>query len=261
MVRLAAIADIHARPGGEEPLRELLEQTRAEADLLVIAGDLTDSGYADEARVLAEIVDEVDLPIVTVLGNHDFHRDQQVEIKQVLEEHGVIVLDGDGWIFEHEGVRLGIAGCVGFGGGFRPYNIESFGEPEWKRLYEKTVEESRKLDRALSAVREADYTVAVTHYSPTVDTMGEEPAALHPYLGSSQLGDAMERYQVLFAVHGHAHRGRREGCTDNGIPVFNVALPIVTRPLVWRFDLLGGETAEPDPDAMLVHREAETAAS
>lgn len=249
MVRLAAIADIHARPGGEDGLAKLFVRAEAEADVLVIAGDLTDSGLEDEARVLAEMLDDVRIPVVAVLGNHDFHHDQQLGIKQVLEEHGMVILDGDGWIYEHEGIRLGIAGCVGFGGGFRPYNLASFGEPEWKQFYNKVVEESRKLDRGLSAVRDADYIVAVTHYSPAVDTMGDEPEALYPYLGSSELGDAMERHEVLFAVHGHAHRGRLEGCTDNGIPVFNVAMHVVEGPMVWRFD---PRMKESSPSKMLV---------
>lgn len=247
-MHLAAIADIHARPGGETALRSIVERASAAADLLVIAGDLTESGQVDEARVLADVIGEIGLPVVTVLGNHDFHHNQAVGIRAVLEERGIVVLDGEGWIYEHDGIRLGIGGCVGFGGGFRPFNLEPFGEPEWKHLYEKLVEESRKLDRALAAVRHADYVVAVTHYSPTVDTMGDEPPDLHAYLGSSELGDAIERNQALFAIHGHAHRGRRDGCTDNGVPVFNVAMPVVDCPVVWRLDPPeSGRTSDPIP--------------
>lgn len=248
MVRLGAIADIHARPGAEAALTGLFERAQAETDVLVIAGDLTDSGLADEARALAGVLEHFDLPVVAVLGNHDYHHDQQVEIRQILEEAGMHMLDGEGWVFEHDGVRIGIAGCIGFGGGFRPYSLAPFGEPEWKQLYAKVVEESRKLDRALSAVAHSDYVVAVTHYSPTEDTMGNEPAALHPYLGSSELGDTLERYEVLLAVHGHAHRGRLEGCTSNGIPVFNVAMPIVDCPVVWHFEpLQAGEKPPTGP--------------
>lgn len=236
MIRLAAIGDIHTRKGVEAELRELFQFVQSEADLLLLAGDLTDSGVADEAHVLASLLDCDALPVVAVLGNHDHHHNQQDAIREILEESGVVVLDGDGWVFERSGVRIGLAGCIGFGGGFRPFNLEPFGESAWKALYDKVIEESRKLDRGLSAVKDCDYLVALTHYSPTVDTMGDEPAALHPYLGSSELGQALERHQVLFAVHGHAHRGRAEGCTDRGIPVYNVALPVVGRPLVWRFD-------------------------
>ncbi|MDI3341863.1 MAG: metallophosphoesterase [Sphaerobacter sp.] len=236
MIRLAAIADIHARRGTEGVLRGLVEAVARDADLLLIAGDLTDSGLVEEARLLASVLDASPLPVVAVLGNHDFHHQQQLAIQETLAAHGVVLLDGDGWVFERGGVRLGIAGCVGFGGGFRPYSLESFGEPEWKLLYDKVVEESRKLDRGLAAVSDCDYLVAMTHYSPTVDTMGDEPPPLYPFLGSSELGQALERHGVLFAVHGHAHRGRRDGCTDQGIPVFNVALPVVQRPLIWRFD-------------------------
>ncbi|HUZ02904.1 MAG TPA: metallophosphoesterase [Thermomicrobiaceae bacterium] len=253
MIRLAAIADIHARPGGESTLREMLERAQANADVLVIAGDLTDSGLEEEARVLAAVIDAgIALPIVAVLGNHDFHHNQNAGIHRVLSECGVAVLDGDCWTCEHGGVRLGIGGCVGFGGGFRPYNLEAFGEPEWKTLYDKIVEEGRKLDRALAGVHDADYIVAVTHYSPTVDTMGDEPPALHPYLGSSELGEAIERHDVLFAIHGHAHRGRREGCTDRGTPVFNVSMPIVTQPLIWSLEPRGARHAEQKGEPTLV---------
>ncbi|MBX6342168.1 MAG: hypothetical protein IRY97_06900 [Thermomicrobiaceae bacterium] len=141
---------------------------------------------------------------------------------------------------------------MGFGGGFRPYNATPFGEPEWKHLYEKITEEAMKLDHALAAVRDADYIVGVTHYSPTVDTMGDEPAALHPYLGSSELGDVLERHQVIFAVHGHAHRGRCQGCTQNGVAVYNVAMPIVGRPLVWRFEPRAGRGAPAPPQPIAV---------
>ena len=236
MIRLAAIGDIHTRKGTEAELRKLFDFVREEADRLLLAGDLTDSGVADEARVLASLLDCEHLPVVAVLGNHDCHHNQQEIIQEILEACGVVVLDGDGWVFERAGVRLGLAGCIGFGGGFRPYNLEPFGETAWKVLYDKVIEESRKLDRGLTAVAGCDYRVALTHYSPTADTMGDEPPALHPYLGSSELGQALERHQVLFAVHGHAHRGRSEGCTDQGIPVYNVALPVVRRPVIWRFD-------------------------
>lgn len=245
MVRIGAIADIHAHAGNEPALRGLFERAQADADLLIVAGDLTDTGLEDEAKLLAKVHEEYDIPMAVVLGNHDFHHDQQVGIRKALEKRGIVVLDGEGWTFEHNGVKVGVAGSVGFGGGFRPYGASPFGEPEWKYLYAKIVEETRKLDRGLAAVSGADHIIAMTHYSPTADTMGDEPEALHPYLGSSELGDAIERHNVLLAVHGHAHRGRLEGCTTNGIPVFNVAVPIVDCPVVWNFEAPGENGSKP----------------
>ena len=244
MIRLAAVADLHVHAAGEQALREMLDMVQSEADVLVVAGDLTDTGLESEARVLASALDDVTIPVVGVLGNHDFHHEQQVAIQQVLDEHGMILLDGEGWTFEHDGLRLGLAGCVGFGGGFRPYNLTSFGEPEWKYLYQKVVEESRKLERALAAVHDADHIIAITHYSPTVETMGDEPEALYSYLGSSELGDALERHRVLFALHGHAHRGFVQGLTMSGVPVFNVSLPVVQQPVVWE---IGGDGSVAGP--------------
>lgn len=121
MIRLAAIGDIHTRKGTEAELRKLFDLVREEADLLLLAGDLTDSGVADEARVLASLLDCEQLPVVAVLGNHDCHHNQQEAIQEILEACGVVVLDGDGWVFERAGVRLGLAGCIGFGGGFRSF--------------------------------------------------------------------------------------------------------------------------------------------
>lgn len=233
MVRLAAIADIHAHPGNEPTLRGIFSRAAAEADLLLIGGDLTEIGLKEEAEFLGSVLDDYDLPVFAVLGNHDFHNNQDVEIRQVLEKHGLHILDGDGVVFEHEGVRVGIAGVVGFGGGFRPFNLTPFGEPEWKHLYGKIVEETRKLDRAFAALSGADYRIGLMHYGPTAETMGEEPPEIHPFLGSSELGDALERFGALMGIHGHAHRGRLEGCTANGIPVFNVAMPIIDCPIVW----------------------------
>lgn len=235
MVRLAAIGDIHARAGAEETLRGVFQRAQDEADLLLIAGDLTDAGLEEDARRLGRVIDEFDIPIFAVLGNHDFHQGQQNAIRRIVEKHGVHILDGEGVVFEQDGVRLGIAGAVGFGGGFRPYNLTPFGEGEWKQLHGKIVEETRKLDRAFAAVSGADYLIGLTHYAPTAETMGEEPEQLFPYLGSSELGDALERYNAFLGVHGHAHRGRLEGCTANGVPVFNVAMPIVDCPVVWEF--------------------------
>lgn len=236
MIRLAAIADIHARLGGEQELIDRFDPIQAGADVLVIAGDLTDTGMEEEARLLGSVLDQVRMPVVGILGNHDHNLGQQVAIRRAVEEHGMVILDGSGWVYERDGVTLGLAGTIGFGGGFRPHNLEAFGEGAWKQLYSKVIEEARKLDRGLAEVEGSDYIVAVTHYSPTRDTMGDEPQELYPYLGSSELGDTLDRYPVLFAIHGHAHRGRLEGCTDNGVAVFNVAAPIVQRPLVWRFD-------------------------
>ncbi len=249
MIRLGAIADIHARSGREHELQAMFAYAAAHADILVIAGDLTDTGHEDDARVLGHILDTVSIPVVGVLGNHDFNQNRETGVRRVLEEHGMIILDGTGWTFEHDGVSLGIGGAVGFGGGFRPFNVVPFGEPGWKDFYDKIIDESGKLDRGLHAVRDADYVIGVTHYSPTIETMGHEPEQLYMFLGSSELGDALERHRAFLGIHGHAHRGRSEGHTPKGVPVFNVAMPIIGRPLIWK---LSHRERNPKPESMLV---------
>ena len=249
MIRLGAIADIHARAGREHELQAMFAYANAHADILVIAGDLTDTGHEDDAQVLGRILDTVSIPVVGVLGNHDFNRSREAGIRRILEEHGMSILDGTGRIFEHGGVRLGIAGAVGFGGGFRPYNVVPFGEWAWKDFYQKVIEETVKFDRALLEVRDADYVIGVSHYSPSIETMGHEPEQLYMFLGSSELGDALERHRAFLGIHGHAHRGQYEGRTPNGIPVFNVAMPLIGRPLIWKFS---HRERSPKPDSMLV---------
>jgi Icc-related predicted phosphoesterase len=195
------------------------------ADVLALCGDLTDHGLPEEAHALArEIAASVKLPVLAVLGNHDFESNHVDEVRHILTgEAGVHFLDGD--CFELKGV--GFAGCKGFGGGFGRGTLSGFGEPAIKRFVQEAIDESLKLESALVRVQDAHHRIAILHYSPIRATVEGEPPEIFPYLGSSRLEEPINRYGVTAAVHGHAHRGAPEGATATGVPVYNVSLAVM----------------------------------
>jgi len=224
-VRIAATGDLHCNRIGQGELQPLFKRATAEADVLLLCGDLVDHGMPDEARRLAhEIATGAGLPIVAVLGNHDFEAGKQDEIAAILSEVGVHVLDGGS--FEVGGV--GFAGVKGFGGGFGQRALGAWGEPTIKQFVHEAVEEALKLETALSQLRNVPR-IAVLHYSPIEETVRGEPLEIYPFLGSSRLEEPLNRLGVLAAFHGHAHAGRSEGRTSAGIPVYNVSVPVLER--------------------------------
>ncbi|HET7341463.1 MAG TPA: metallophosphoesterase [Methylomirabilota bacterium] len=223
VVRVAAIGDLHCGKDSQGALQPLLGQASEAADVLVLCGDLTDYGLPDEARVLArEITGTVKIPIVAVLGNHDYESGHVEEVRALLGEAGVRILDGD--FVEINGV--GFAGVKGFAGGFGDRALQSWGEPVLKRFVRESVEEALKLEAALARIHAARR-VAVLHYSPIRATVDPEPAEVIPFLGSSRLEEPINRYGAFAAFHGHAHHGAPEGVTTGGVPVYNVALPVL----------------------------------
>jgi Icc-related predicted phosphoesterase len=191
----------------------------------VIAGDLTDYGLPDEARALArELSQGLKIPIVAVLGNHDVESGQAKEVQDILRDSGVTILDGDSC--ELHGV--GIAGVKGFGGGFGRHSLGSWGESIIKEYVHEAMSEALKLETALARLRTSTR-LAMIHYAPIRDTVVGEPEEIFPFLGSSRLEEPLNRYPVTCVVHGHAHRGRPEGRTSRGVPVHNVALPLLRR--------------------------------
>ncbi|HET7745731.1 MAG TPA: metallophosphoesterase [Vicinamibacteria bacterium] len=223
-LRIAAVADVHcskAPPGGLGPL---FTAAAEKADVLVLAGDLTDYGHPEEARNLAQELSGVRIPVVAVLGNHDCESNAEEEVKRILGEARVHVLDGDG--IEIQGV--GFAGVKGFGGGFGRRTLEPWGETATKAFVREAVDEALKLESALARLR-TPQRVAVLHYSPIEATVEGEPREIFPFLGSSRLEEPINRYNVAVAFHGHAHRGSPEGRTSAGIPVYNVAMPLLKR--------------------------------
>jgi Icc-related predicted phosphoesterase len=221
-MRIAATADLHFTPPSYDPIRDQMHRVRDEADLLVIAGDLTNYGKPEEMHSLLNALIKLRLPIVTVLGNHDYESGQQEQLIKMMIDEGIKVLDGSS--YERDGV--GFAGTKGFYGGFGRGALTAFGEPEVKAFVQAGMAEALKLERALSQLR-AEKRIVVTHYSPIRDTVEGEPMDIFPFLGSSRYGEVIDRFGAAFALHGHAHHGALEGKTTGGIPVYNVALSLL----------------------------------
>jgi Icc-related predicted phosphoesterase len=218
-MRIAAIGDLHVRETDTHPFRELFAEVSQRARILVLAGDLTDFGKTREAEILCEDLQACSIPVVAVLGNHDYECGQPEVIIQHLRGAGVTVLDGDA--YEVEGV--GFAGVMGCPGGFGRFMLSSFGEPAIKTFVHAQAEEALKLENAMRMVR-GRRTFVVLHYSPIPETLAGEPAEIMPFLGSSRMAEVIDRFEdVAAVVHGHAHRGAHFGRTLRGAPVWNVA--------------------------------------
>ncbi len=222
-VRVAAIGDLHVRDTHREPYRELFAEISHNADVLVLAGDLTNYGKSSEVDVLADDLRAASIPVVAVLGNHDHECDQPEEVKRRLAEVGVKILDGE--TYEIHGI--GFAGCMGSMGGYGRGMMSAFGERSVKAFVRESLEETMKLEtglRMLSTRR----TVAVLHYSPIPQTLAGEPPEIFPFLGNSRLGETIDLFDnVVAAVHGHAHKGAHFGRTPRGVPVYNCAQTVV----------------------------------
>lgn len=226
-VRIAAAGDLHASASNRLLIRELLAAVDDSADVLLLCGDLTDHGLAKEADLLArELASTVRVPVLAVLGNHDHEAGQALEVKRVLADAGVKVLDGD--VREVRGV--GFAGTKGFGGGFGRPAPSVGAEAPTKRFIPEALQEARKLERALARLH-TRRRVALLHYSPIAETLLGEAPEVYPFLGSGRLEEPLNRHAVDAAFHGHAHYGSPQGHTRAGVPVYNVALPLLRRSL------------------------------
>lgn len=226
LVRIAAVGDVHIGLDMRGELRQSFATLSEHADLLLLAGDLTQHGSRDEGKLLAEEVADLGVPTVAVLGNHDYHQDAQDAIRADLERVGVTVLEGESVVHEIAGRRLGIAGVKGFGGGFAGACGSEFGELEMKAFIRHTKDKARQLLHCLRAM-ECDVRVALTHYAPTKDTLLGEKLEIYPFLGSHLLGEAIDEGRCALALHGHAHHGSERGITPGGVPVRNVAKPLI----------------------------------
>jgi Icc-related predicted phosphoesterase len=226
MIRVAAIADVHFSEDSSDTLRAHWSRLHEVADLLLIAGDLTNQGAANQAAVLANELEVVEIPVVAVLGNHDYHADQENQVRGELERTGATVLEGEHVAFTINGQTVGIAGTKGFGGGFAGASGSAFGEPEMKAFIHHTRRLAAQLEENLR-VLQTDYRIALLHYSPVKDTLAGERLELYPFLGSYLLAEAIDAAGADLVVHGHAHHGAVKGVTAGGIPVRNVALPLL----------------------------------
>ncbi|MET8568804.1 metallophosphoesterase [Streptomyces sp. NPDC004783] len=231
MVRVAAVGDIHMGPESQGLLRPAFETLPDCADLLLLAGDLTRHGTPEEARVVAQEVRDLPVPVVAVLGNHDHHDEQPEKVAALLQDAGVTVLEGSATVVECGGTRVGVAGAKGFGGGFVGRSAGEFGEPLMKEFVRTT---RRSADSLRTALEELDgrgcaARVALTHFSPVADTLAGEPLEIYPFLGSYLLAEAIDTAGADLAVHGHAHLGSEHGMTAGGVRVRNVAQPVIRR--------------------------------
>ncbi len=231
-LRIAAIGDLHCTKDSTGLLRPLFAQADGRADVLLLCGDLTDYGTLEEAQVLARELSAFKHPIIAVLGNHDHESGTPEKVVQVLTEAGVRVLDGDSVVIG----GVGFAGVKGFCGGFGRGTLGPWGESAVKMFVKEALDEALKLESALARLR-TEQRVALLHYAPVRDTVVGEPEEIYPFLGCSRLEDPLERYPVSVAFHGHAHRGTMAGKTRAGIPVYNVALPLLRREMGPEFPL------------------------
>jgi len=231
-MRIAATADLHFTPERYTPLRDQMNHVRDEADVLLIAGDLTNFGQPEEMEPLVNALVRLRVPVIVVLGNHDYENGKEVELVRMMTAEGIKVLDGSA--YERDGV--GFAGTKGFVGGFGRGMLTAFGEPEIKTFVRAGIDEAVKLERAMSQLR-TQKRVVVLHYSPIVGTVEGETPEIYPFMGTSRLAEVVDRHGADFVVHGHAHHGKLDGKTTAGVPVHNVAITLLqaqTPPAVYR---------------------------
>ncbi|GAC1467593.1 MAG: metallophosphoesterase [Chloroflexota bacterium] len=222
--RVAALGDIHIREDTAQSFRPLFERIAAEADILVLCGDLTNRGLAREAGMLVEALSHITIPVIGVLGNHDVECGEEAEVTRVLCQAGVVMLDDE----PYEVMDVGFAGAKGFCGGFDRHELSPFGEAMIKKFVHESIDESLRLESGLAKLR-TPHKFAVLHYAPVRDTVEGEPPEIFPFLGSSRLADPLDRFGITAALHGHAHNGTHRGQTARGVPVYNVAFPIMQR--------------------------------
>jgi Icc-related predicted phosphoesterase len=221
MFTFAAIGDLHVKEDRTSLFRELFAEISTKAEVLVLCGDLTDVGKPREAEVLAEDLRACSIPVVGVLGNHDYESGQADDVEKILKAAGIHLLNGHS--YETNGVAF--VGVKGFIGGFGRRMLASFGETVVKTFVAESVSEATRLENAMRAVRN-ERAVVVLHYAPILDTVEGEPLEIFPFLGSSRLSETIDRFKVSAVVHGHAHHGRYQGRTPRGAPVYNVAFPV-----------------------------------
>jgi Icc-related predicted phosphoesterase len=244
-IRLAAVGDIHYGKASQGTLSPLFEQIAERADILLLVGDLTDYGLPEEAHLLVrDLRAALRIPIVGVLGNHDFESGQESEVCAVFADAGITILDGDSC--EIEGV--GFAGVKGFAGGFGRGALGHWGEPAIKTFVQEALNEALKLESALARLK-MQHRIALVHYAPIQATVEGEPPVIYPFLGSSRLEEPLNRYPVTAVFHGHAHHGTTRGHTSTGIPVYNVSMGLLQRtqpdrPAFFEMELAVGEPVE-----------------
>lgn len=240
-IRIAAAGDIHCDGGGRTAAREAFAALDGNADLVLLAGDLTTHGEPEQGAVLAEACRGLTVPVAAVLGNHDHHAGRAEELTAVLVEGGIDVLDRRHAIYSVDGCQVGVAGAKGFVGGFHGLGLPDFGEPSLRAIYAETGVEADALARGLTEIALCPFRIALLHYAPLSDTLHGEPTEIWSFLGSDRLAAPLLEHRPDLVLHGHAHAGAFEASLD-GIPVHNVSVPVIGRDF-WIFELTSAERA------------------
>jgi uncharacterized protein len=242
-IRLAAAGDIHVREGAGDRVRASFAGLRGKADVVLLAGDLTTCGDPDEAAVLADACRDFELPVVAVLGNHDWHQDRADEISAVLSDAGIVVLDHAATIVEANGLQVGVVGAKGFVGGFPGSHLPDFGEPALRMVYAETTAEVKGIARGLQEISTCEVRIVLLHYAPTEETLAGEPQGIWAFLGTDRMAAPIREHEPDMVLHGHAHVGTFEGAIGS-VPVYNVSVPLIGKDF-WIFELTGVREAAP----------------
>ena len=234
VLRVAAAGDLHCEPGNATHTRRAFKAIARQADLILLAGDLTAHGRPKQALVLADAVEEVDVPVVACMGNHDMHLERMEELVGIWREAGIKVLEREHVALEIAGRSVGIVGLKGFVGGFEDSQLADYGEPVMRELFKLTTADVGDLEAGLVAIENCDTRIVLMHYSPTKETLVGEPEGLWPMLGSARFAEPIRRHEPDIVVHGHAHSGTFAGAID-GVPVYNVSIPVMRQDF-WVFE-------------------------
>jgi uncharacterized protein len=240
-VRIAAAGDVHCQPTNREKVKRAFAELEGRADLLLLAGDLTTHGQTEQAEVLIEACEPLDIPIVAVLGNHDHHCARGDELVRELCEAGIRCLERETTTIELEDTEIGIVGLKGFVGGFPGSHLPDFGEPLLREVYAETTRDVVALDEGLKAIAHCPARIVLLHYAPTHETLRGEPETIWTMLGNDRLAAPIREHEPDLVLHGHAHHGTLQGAIGT-VPVFNVAVPVMDRDF-WVFEMSGLDRA------------------
>jgi Icc-related predicted phosphoesterase len=238
-IRVAAAGDIHCDGSGRAAVHEAFAALEGNADLILLAGDLTTQGEPEQAAVLADACRDLTVPVAAVLGNHDHHAARAGDVVAVLTEAGIDVIDRGHAIYSVGGQQVGVAGAKGFVGGFHGLGLSDFGEPSLREIYSQTGAEVDALAHGLTQIALCPFRIALLHYAPLSDTLRGEPTEIWTFLGSDRLAAPLLEHRPDLVLHGHAHAGAFEASLD-GIPVHNVSVPVIGRDF-WVFELTSAE--------------------
>lgn len=236
-IRIAAAGDVHCNESNRVKTATAFARLAGKADVLLLAGDLTTHGEVAQAQVLIDACAPLDMPVLAVLGNHDWHSNRGAELAAQLREAGICVLERDHAVLTVGGIELGVAGLKGFVGGFAGSHLPDFGEPLLRRVYTTTSDDVAALDGSLKAIAHCAVRVVLLHYSPSAETLAGEPEGIWTMLGTDRLAAPIAEHEPDLVLHGHAHAGRFEGRIGN-VPVYNVSVPVLKQDF-WIFELAG----------------------